>query len=101
MKIELRPLRDSDHNFIYATYIRNRFFDKNNHTTLKRATWSSLQHKRLEGILERNKGILVACLENDQDVILGYSLPEEDYVYIKLAWRSEDLKLKERLQGKV
>lgn len=101
MKILIRKVKDSDHPFIYATYLRNRWFDKSNKTTLKRSTWSSLQHKRLEELLD-NQLAIVACLEEDVDTILGYSLLEgtTPFTYIKLAWRSPELQLIKRLEGK-
>jgi hypothetical protein len=101
MKIVVRKSVPSDHPFVYATYIRNRWFDKANTTTLKRSTWSKLQHSRLEGILEA--GIVVACLSDDLDTIVGYALVdgEKPYSYVKLAWRSEGLGIKELLLKEV
>ncbi len=97
MKIKIRPAVSSDHNFIYATYLRNEWFNKSNATTLKRATWSALHHKKLEEIL---KGlVLIACLDESPDTILGYSFSNgsKPYCYVKLAWRSEGLIVKDRL----
>jgi hypothetical protein len=98
MKIKLRPAVGTDHAFIYATYIRNRWFDKENKTTLKRSTWSSLQHQRLETILS-NGLVIVACLDEDEDCILGYVFMDQGkpYSYIKLDWRSDGLGVKEKL----
>ena len=94
MRIIVRTLLPSDHNFIFATYLRNRYFDKANKTTLKRSTWSAMQHKRLEAIMTNDK-VFVACLDEDQDTILGYSLMDglEPYTYVKLAWRSTGLNI--------
>jgi len=99
MKILLRPINQNDHNFVFATYLRNRYFDKNNLTTLKRKTWSALQHKRLEDIFAKEL-VIIACLDEDPDFILGYSFIDKDkpYTYIKLSYRSEGLKLKEMLE---
>jgi len=86
----VRKAVEADHAFIYATYLRNRYFDKANKTTLKRSTWSALQHKRLEGILaDSSSPVLVACLSDDDDTILGYVLQdaERPYIYVKLAFR--------------
>lgn len=98
MKIVLRQSVPADHPFVYATYIRNRWFDKSNTTTLKRSTWSKLQHTRLEGILARR--IVVACLDGDPDTIVGYALDDAGmpWYYIKLAWRSQGLGVKALLE---
>lgn len=95
MKITIREAVPSDHAFIFATYLRNRWFDKNNTTTLKRSTWSSLQHKRIEDMLAVG-GVLVACLSEDEDVIVGYMLPE-GFVYVKQDWRSPGIDIGGRL----
>lgn len=89
MKVVVRQVNLSDHNFIYATYLRNRWFNKDNTTTLKRSTWSALQHKRLEDILNNHR-IRVACLDEDLDTILGYYIPIEKFTYVKLAWRKHN-----------
>lgn len=98
MKILTRPIIDADHNFVYATYLRNRWFDKNNLTTLRRKTWSVLQHKRLEDIM-RKKLVVIACLDEDPDVIVGYALRDQDklYCYIKLSFRNPNFHIEEKL----
>jgi len=98
MRIIFRHNVPSDDNFIFATYLRNRWFDKSNNTTLKRATWSSLQHKRLERFLNEQK-IVVACLDEDNDTICGYAFNDDNspYVYIKLGFRSDGFDLKNKL----
>lgn len=100
MKIIIRSLTEEDHNFIYATYLRNEYFNKKNKTTLKRSTWSSLQHKRLEDILKDPANVRIAGLEDDPTDIKGYTIVDGDrlFTYIKLAWRSPGLKIKERLE---
>ena len=98
MKIQIRTAVQSDHSFIYATYLRNKWFDKINKTTLKRSTWSNLQHKRIEDIL-LSKVVLIACLAEDPDVILGYSFIDgsNPYTYVKLDWRSPGLGIADKL----
>lgn len=98
MKVIIRSQQPTDHSFIYATYLRNRWFDKANTTTLKRATWSSLQHNRIENILN-DQLVLIACLDEDQDTILGYAFMDgsEEFAYVKLSFRSGGFKVKERL----
>jgi hypothetical protein len=98
MKVLFRQATTDDHAFIFATYLRNRWFDKSNKTTLKRSTWSELHHKRIEKILD-TKQVVVACLQEDPTTILGYSFIDgnDPLVYVKLAWRASELNLKEKL----
>lgn len=98
MKIILRTAYPPDYPFVFATYLRNRWFDKKNTTTLRRSTWSQLQHKRLERILESEK-VLIACLDEDTDVIVGYSFKDGQTVfsYVKLPFRAPGLKIAEML----
>jgi hypothetical protein len=88
-----------DHNFLFATYLQNNWYDKTNTTTLKKDTWMSLQHKRLEKVLD-TQNIKIACLSDHPDVILGYAFQDgsKPFCYLKLAWRNHRfLDLKEAL----
>lgn len=94
--ISIRDHTSDDEPFLFATYLKNNWYDKTNSTTLKKATWMSLQHKRLEKVLQNQK-VKVACLKSDPDVIIGYAFEDagKPFVYIKLAWRGlTDLKPK-------
>lgn len=96
--ISIRDHVKDDEPFLFSTYLKNNWYDKTNSTTLKKATWMSLQHKRLEKVLDTQK-VKIACLENDPDVILGYAFNDagKPFVYVKLAWRNNQLNLKEKL----
>lgn len=98
MRITIRPSSPSDHNFIYKTYLLNRWYSKENLTTLKKDTWIKMQHKRLETILN-NEVVLIACSSEDPDYIVGYSLMDgpRPWTYVKKAWRSPDLAIEEKL----
>lgn len=86
MRIIIRPSTLSDHNFIFATYLRNRWFSKTLKTTLSREVWSAMQHRRLESIIPT---ALIACLDQDTETIVGYALMDgaEPFTYIKKDWR--------------
>lgn len=95
---KIRNHIETDHAFLFATYLQNNWYDKTNSTILKKDMWMGLQHKRLEKVLEEQP-VKIACLEEDPDVILGYSFNDngKPFVYVKLAWRSEKLNLKQTL----
>lgn len=96
--IKIRDHVEGDHPFLFATYLQNNWYDKTNTTTLKKATWMGLQHKRLEKVLDEQK-VKVACLSNDEDIILGYAFNDgkKPFVYVKLAWRKNPQKIEELL----
>lgn len=58
----------------------------------------SLQHKRLENVLESDH-VKIACLKEDPDVILGYAFKDgsKPFSYVKLAWRQSPVDIKELL----
>jgi hypothetical protein len=88
----IRPAAASDEAFVYATYLRNSWYSKDNTTTLPKATWMRLMHQRLERMLRETPPV-VACLADDPDTILGYRLQDGDktFTYVKLAWREPKL----------
>jgi|688.fasta_scaffold858875_1 hypothetical protein len=96
--IDIRDHKKDDEPFLFSTYLKNNWYDKTNSTTLKKATWMNLQHGRLEKVLDKQK-IKIACLKEDPDVILGYSFQDGSapFVYVKLAWRNNQLNIKDLL----
>jgi hypothetical protein len=98
VRLVIRPMVQGDWPFVFATYLRSNWFSKGNRTTLKRSTWSKLHHNRLEGLIGQ-PGAYTACLDDDQDLILGYGFMDGElpYVYVKLAFRGPGLKVHELL----
>jgi hypothetical protein len=96
--ILIRPAEPDDHNFLFATYLNNNWYSKEQTTTLKKSMWMALQHKRLENVLSSGT-VKVACLSESPDVVVGYAFPdgERPFSYVKLAWRSPQLDLTNRL----
>jgi len=92
--ILIRSAVPDDHNFLFATYLNNNWYDKTQTTTLKKSTWMALQHRRLEKVFF-DADVKVACLSDDPDIIVGYSFNDgsRPFIYIKLAWRSPDLNI--------
>lgn len=96
--IKVRNHVPDDHAFLFATYLQNNWYDKTNSTTLKKATWMGLQHKRLEKVLAEQQ-IKIACLSKDEDIIVGYAFQDgnKPFCYVKLAWRKNPVNIKEML----
>ena len=97
-QIQIRDAEPSDHAFLFATYLKNNWYDQTQSTTLKKHTWMALQHRRLEKVLN-TKPVKIACLSEDPEVILGYAFKDGDkpFSYVKLAWRSTVLRIAETL----
>lgn len=96
--IQIRDVEPDDHAFLFSTYLKNNWYDKTQSTTLKKHTWMALQHKRLEKVLTEDK-VKIACLAEEPDTIVGYAFRDgaKPFAYVKLAWRSDILDLKNRL----
>lgn len=96
--IEIRNHKKDDEPFLFSTYLKNNWYDKTNSTTLKKHTWMGLQHTRLEKVLG-NQTVKIACLKEDPDTILGYGFQDGSapFVYVKLAWRNNQLNIKDML----
>lgn len=90
----VRDAEPDDHSFLFSTYLRNNWYSKTQTTTLKKATWMGLQHRRLEKVLE-DQTVKVACLSEDPDTIIGYCFKDgkEPFTYVKLAWRAPNLNI--------
>jgi hypothetical protein len=95
----IRPATPTDHAFIFATYLRNRWFSPDNTTTLQKNTWMKVMHKRLEKILAE-QNVLIAGLAGDLDTVLGYRFKDgsQDWLYVKAAWRDPKFNIKKSLE---
>lgn len=93
----LRDGTEEDHALVYATFLRGMYYGD---------SWFSLIPKDIfmdnykvfmsELINSPNTIIKVACLREEPDVILGYSVLSRDlntahYVYVKAAWRNHGI----------
>jgi hypothetical protein len=99
----IRPVTDLDHNFIFATYLRNKWFAADQGTTLAKDTWMRIQHGRLEKLLADAKvPKKIACFGEDTSVILGYSFLDGDklFTYVKLDFRKPEYGIKPLLEEK-
>ena len=103
--IIVRPAKEEDIPFLFATYLKHNWYDKTNSTLLPKIVWINAQRKRLQKIYDENK-IKIACLNDDADLIMGYGfldLDNKPFVYVKKHYRNqqenvEDL-LKENIKG--
>lgn len=95
--ITLRDYKpESDRSFILATWLRGLYYGDSWFSLIPKATFMEAYHNILERILI-NPGITIkiACLKEDSDVILGYSVYHKvpkglalDWVFVKSAFRN-------------
>lgn len=89
--INIRDGKVSDEDLIYSTWIRPLYHDSDENSDIDRDVFVKATRKRIASILSRpSVSIKIACLNDDPDVIIGYSVIEWRklwWVYVKKAWR--------------
>lgn len=98
--IEVRPYRVDDRNFILATWLRGLYYGDSFYSQIPKSIFMENYHRVLEKVLTNpNVIIKVACLKEDADVILGYSISRVigdlsdplvilDWIFTKSSWRN-------------
>jgi len=90
-----RAVVPGDVNFIMATFLRGLYYGDSWFREIPKDIFMENYHAILERILSNPRTIIaVACLKEDQDVILGYSVycntftgVNLHWVFVKNAWR--------------
>lgn len=80
-----RPLRPEDGPLIYATWMRGLFYGNRLYNLIEKDLFFGTYPKVINALLMRSN-VVVACLESDPDVILGYAVIEGSrlhWVYVK------------------
>jgi len=97
--ISVRPYGETDKNFILATWLRGLYYGDSFFSSIPKTIFMENYHAVLEGFLYKNAdAIQVACLREDPDFILGYSVVRHlkigeadisvlDWIFVKTAWR--------------
>lgn len=90
--IDIRGPMPSDINFIFATWLKGLRFGNDWYGLVDSKVYYRVYHRVIEAILSKpNICIKVACLKEDPQVVLGYSVSSGsrlDWVHIKKQWRS-------------
>lgn len=93
--VTIRGYREEDKNFILSTMLRGLYYGNTFFSEVPKDIFMANYHKVVEHILgSKAANIRVACLKDDLDVILGYSICREavgsalDFVFVKSAWRN-------------
>jgi hypothetical protein len=91
--VEVRGAIQADKNFILATFLRGLYYGDTWFKEIPKSIFMENYHKIInELIVAPETKIKVACLKDDQETILGYSIVNQDetvlsWVFCKSAWR--------------
>ncbi len=94
---DVRDAKESDLNFILATFLRGLYYGDSWFSFIPKSVFMSNYKRVAENLLKSPRTtVKVACLKEDQDVILGYSILSSDFsavdwVYVKAAWRRKGI----------
>lgn len=93
MNTQIRAYKDSDHNFIMASFLRGVYYGNQFYSMVNKDIFMRNYKHIGEAIISQNL-VLIACLPDDEDTILGYSIMTPDttaihWVYIKKDWRAK------------
>ena len=89
----VRDGREGDKNFVLATFLRGLYYGESFFSQVpKDIFFDRYKHVAQALVNDPNTILRVACLPEDEDVILGYSLQSRDsktlyWVFTKAAWR--------------
>lgn len=89
--ITIRDFHPADKNFIFATWLRGLRYGNEWFGEIDQETYFTHYHRIVEELISRPTAVVqVACLVEDPDVILGYSVSEHltlHWVWVKPVWR--------------
>lgn len=89
--VSIRGFLPDDKSFIYASWLRGLYYGESIYSEMPKQLFMENYHKVIDLIFKRpNTQIKVACLKEDSNVILGYSVLCDDavhWVFCKKNWR--------------
>lgn len=94
---EVRDFKPEDKSFIMATFLRGLYYGNTWFGAIPKDIFMNNYKHIIEALLHNPKTTLkIACLKEDKDVILGYSILSADYqtihwVFVKSAWRKQGI----------
>ena len=93
--ILVRPGVDTDHNFIFATWLRGLYYGCAFYRQTEKQKFMEVYSRVVQNVLFKpGVELKIVCLKEDHDTIIGYSITEEvadlnilHWVFIKPEWR--------------
>jgi GNAT superfamily N-acetyltransferase len=95
--IYIRDYVPGDKNFVMATFLRGLYYGESWFSSIPKDIFMGNYKIIAEAMLNNpNNMVKVACLREDPDVILGYSLLSTDFstvgwVFVKTSWRRQGI----------
>lgn len=93
----IRDMVEGDKHFIYSTFLRGLYYGDSWFSLIPKQIFMDNYKKVIEGLIfSPNTTINIACLKDDPNVILGYSITSADfttihYVFVKTVWRKKGI----------
>ena len=93
----IRDGKESDKNFVLATFLRGLYYGDSWFSQIPKDIFMENYKLVAKALIDSPNCILkIACLPEDPDVILGYSILSSDYmtihwVYCKKVWRNKGI----------
>lgn len=94
---DVRDVKAEDKNFILATFLRGLYYGDSWFSFIPKDIFMASYHEVAKALIaSKNVTIKVACLKEDNNVILGYSVLSNDFqtihwVFVKSAWRNKGI----------
>lgn len=89
--IFIRPGELTDLPLIYASFLRGLYYDNEFFNMIPKKEFMENYKGALTSLLDKSK-ITIACLKEDPDVIVGYTITNPSvlhWVYVKSSWRKQ------------
>ena len=96
----LRPYTPNDRNFIFATWLRGLYYGDSWFKEIPKNIFMANYHDALDKFMTKPGVVItIACLKDEPEVILGYSVSRQlqvqgteigvvDWIFVKSAWRN-------------
>jgi hypothetical protein len=94
---DIRDMKEADKNFIMATWLRGLFYGDSWFSIIPKDIFMNSYKQVAKNMLESPKvKVRVACLKEDSDIILGYSVSSSDnvavvWMFVKTPWRQQGI----------
>ena len=93
--VSFRPAAETDHSFIFATWLRGLYYGNAFFRQIDKEEFFPVYSRTIQNLIFKPTAeIKIACLKDEPDTILGYSLYEElpplsilHWVFVKPEWR--------------
>ena len=90
----VRMFKEDDRKFIMATFLKGLYYGDSWFSKIPKAVFMDSYKRFITNVIaDPSTAIHVACLNDDPDIIIGYSILGHDYntlhwVFVKSAWRN-------------